>query len=41
MKSNKTLINEFSIEELENRFEMKTWTVVVCPGDQCYTAYAQ
>ena len=37
MKTNKSLIDEFSIEELESRYEMKTWTVKVCPGTQCPT----
>jgi hypothetical protein len=35
MKSNQNLLNEFSIEELENRFEMKPWRVTVCGGSEC------
>lgn len=35
MKSNKKIINEFSIEELETRFEMKTWEIMICTGSQC------
>ena len=35
MKTNKKLLNEFLIEELETRFEMKTWVIQVCTGSQC------
>ena len=35
MKTNKKLMNEFSVEELETRFEMKTWEVMICSGSQC------
>ena len=35
MKTNQELINEFSIEELETRFEMKTWVIRVCSGSEC------
>ena len=35
MKTKQKLINEFSIEELERRFEMKPWVVKVCTGPQC------
>ena len=33
MKTNKFLLNDFTIEELENRFEMKTWVVYHPPGE--------
>jgi hypothetical protein len=36
MKTNQNLINEFLVEELESRFEMKPWVVKVCPGNQCF-----
>jgi hypothetical protein len=33
---NQVLFQEFSIEELESRLEMKAWiTIKDCPGDQC------
>ena len=36
MKTEQNLMNEFSVEELESRLEMKAWiTVKDCPGDQC------
>ncbi len=35
MKTEKSIIEEFSIQELESRLEMKPWIIVVCPGDQC------
>lgn len=35
MKTNQKLMNEFSIEELETRFEMKTWVVTICTGSEC------
>ena len=35
MKTEKSIIEEFSIQELESRLEMKPWVIVVCPGDQC------
>lgn len=35
MKTNQNLINEFFIEELESRFEMKAWKVSVCGGSEC------
>lgn len=33
MKTNKLLINDFTIGELENRFEMKTWVATHPPGE--------
>lgn len=31
MKKNETLMNEFQVEELESRFEMKVWIkYVIC-----------
>ena len=35
MKTNNKLMNEFSVEELEARYEMKTWEIMVCTGPQC------
>ena len=35
MKTNQNLINEFSLEELESRLEMKPWVVKVCSGSEC------
>ena len=35
MKTNNKLMNEFSVEELETRYEMKTWEIMVCTGSQC------
>lgn len=38
MKTNQNLMNEFLIEELETRFEMKPWVIVtMCEidPDQC------
>lgn len=35
MKTNQKLINEFKIEELETRFEMKPWVVTICTGSEC------
>jgi len=35
MKTEKSIIEEFSIQELESRLEMKPWVVTVCPGNQC------
>ena len=35
MKTNNKLMNEFSVEELETRFEMKTWEIMICTGSQC------
>lgn len=36
MKENENLLNEFSIEELESRLELKMpWVVYVCPGSEC------
>ena len=37
MKANQKLMNEFSIEELESRFEMKPWKVTICNGSECPT----
>jgi hypothetical protein len=37
MKNNQYLSEEFSIEELENRLEMKPWVMIDCPGDECGT----
>ena len=35
MKTKNKLMNEFSVEELETRYEMKTWVIMVCSGPQC------
>lgn len=35
MKTNNKLMNEFSVEELESRFEMKTWEIKICTGSEC------
>ena len=33
MKTKQILVNEFNIEELENRFEMRTWVKNYPPGE--------
>ena len=33
MKTNQTILSDFNIEELDNRFEMKTWVVYHPPGE--------
>lgn len=38
MKTEKKILEEFSVQELESRLEMRQpWidTVTVCPGSQC------
>ena len=34
MKTEQNLMNEFSVEELESRLEMKGW-IGYCPGSTC------
>ena len=42
MKTEQNLMNEFSVEELESRLEMKAWiTIKDCPGDRCSEAEQQ
>jgi hypothetical protein len=35
MKTKQNVIEEFSIQELESRLEMKPWVIEVCGGSQC------